>query len=186
MTIIGLYVTQLIREEADQTVHVCGRHHGVVIAINYDYHRTKCYTTNQRRSWPDCPCMWPASWCGNFHIRPLGPFFSLYNTYSYYEVTFCYWWLFLVTFCRGDVLCQVTFCGVMFCYWWPFVGWRFVGWCFVGWRFVGAPKCYHRIGPLGDIWCFTSLQNFFNIWIIISNNFLQVTKVLKQPTLKAY
>jgi hypothetical protein len=31
MTIMGLYVTQLIREEADQTVHVSGRHHGVEI-----------------------------------------------------------------------------------------------------------------------------------------------------------
>ena len=31
MTIMGHYDTQLIREEADQTVHVCGRHHGVEV-----------------------------------------------------------------------------------------------------------------------------------------------------------
>jgi hypothetical protein len=29
VTLSGLYFTQLVREEADKTVHACGRHYGV-------------------------------------------------------------------------------------------------------------------------------------------------------------
>ncbi len=108
-------------------------HNWCTLLVNCDYHWTVHYTTNQRKSWQDCPCV-------KWTERQLKKYIYILKI-----IMFCYWWRFLVTFC--DWWCFVTddvLWGDVFLlgYWWRFVGWHFVRRRFVRWRFVGASSVY--------------------------------------------